>query len=156
MDPILLHLHGLYQQIGCIRPPPVDAPPPVHATHLELLTELHGYASQLLQNIFQWMKDTESEPNADVSVAFFSSFCKDSGGVISTPPIPVGFQSVLWIPVEFISQNFTPAMELCHFCIYIGMVPGFQSPKSSDRIGAKKYQIWKFLHFHMKNSNKIR
>ena len=33
------------------------------------------------------------------------------------------------IPAEFTSQNFTPAMELCHSSIYTGMVPGVWSPE---------------------------
>ena len=42
------------------------------------------------------------------------------------PVIPVDSGG---IPVEFTSQNFTPATKLCNSGIYTGMVPGVQSPE---------------------------
>ena len=60
-----------------------------------------------------------------------SATCFKYRGLIGAPPIPVGFRSFLWIPVEFTSQNFTPATKLCNSGIYTGMVTGM-APESSD------------------------
>ena len=56
-------------------------------------------------------------------------------GLISAPPIPVGFRSFLSIPVEFTSQNFTPATKLWRYLHRNGPrnpVTGM-APESSDQ-----------------------
>ena len=54
-------------------------------------------------------------------------------GLISAPPcscwIPVIPVDSSGIPVEFTSQNFTPATKLCNSAIYTGMVPRVRSPE---------------------------
>ena len=107
-----------------------------------------------------------------ISLNWCHGLQKTSQGLISVPPIPVVFQSVLQILVEFLWNLPAKMSLLSQKCI----IPVFtlewspesshqngpqspvtgMTPESSDQNGAKKCQIQKVLDFHKKNGNKNR
>lgn len=76
MHPILPHLHRVYRQVGSISPPPVDAPPAVHAAHLNYLSQLNDSAGAFLKHVLDRMVDAEIEPIMEDSSAAFPLFLK--------------------------------------------------------------------------------
>lgn len=79
MHPILSPLHDVYQQVGSISPPPVDAPPADHVAHFQLLVQLNQSAGEFLEHIVQGMRDADMEPNTDqFGAGLLSLFFKDS------------------------------------------------------------------------------